>query len=77
MIEFNCFTPPAFVAQTLNQRIETFEAFWESECPRFGDAVRVDYLDLTVYSSARTRKAGRIAYLKVGIPKFTNPLFIF
>ncbi|KAJ3217494.1 hypothetical protein HDU67_007857 [Dinochytrium kinnereticum] len=37
MIEFSAFCPPAFETQTFQQRLDMFEAFWESECPRFGE----------------------------------------
>ncbi|KAJ3388054.1 hypothetical protein HDU84_000297 [Entophlyctis sp. JEL0112] len=40
MIEFSCFTPPAFSAEMMSffQRMELFEEFWESECARIGEA---------------------------------------
>jgi hypothetical protein len=38
LIEFNFYCPPAFASQTLEQQLGLFEDFWESECPRFGEA---------------------------------------
>ncbi|KAJ3103732.1 hypothetical protein HDU97_009906 [Phlyctochytrium planicorne] len=37
MIEFSAFCPPAFESQPFEQRVDMFESFWESECPRFGE----------------------------------------
>ncbi|KAI9334132.1 NRDE-2, necessary for RNA interference-domain-containing protein [Obelidium mucronatum] len=36
-IEFSCFTPPAFEEMDWRQRVDLFEDFWESECPRVGE----------------------------------------
>ncbi|KAI8621969.1 NRDE-2, necessary for RNA interference-domain-containing protein [Chytriomyces sp. MP71] len=38
MIEFSCFTPPAFAQMDFEQRMDLFEDFWESECARVGEA---------------------------------------
>ncbi|KAJ3063192.1 hypothetical protein HDU98_000969, partial [Podochytrium sp. JEL0797] len=37
MIEFSCFTPPAFEGVPWVQRVHLFEEFWESECLRVGE----------------------------------------
>ncbi|KAI8853489.1 NRDE-2, necessary for RNA interference-domain-containing protein [Chytridium lagenaria] len=37
MIEFSSFCPQAFEEQPFQDRVEIFELFWESECPRFGE----------------------------------------
>ncbi|KAJ1340290.1 hypothetical protein BSLG_005063 [Batrachochytrium salamandrivorans] len=38
MIEFSCYCPAAFCAQSFEKRVELFESFWESECARFGES---------------------------------------
>ncbi|KAI9342758.1 NRDE-2, necessary for RNA interference-domain-containing protein [Zopfochytrium polystomum] len=37
MVEFSCFCPPAFAHQSFDVRLNLFEIFWESGCPRFGE----------------------------------------
>ncbi|KAJ3299178.1 hypothetical protein HK104_009782 [Borealophlyctis nickersoniae] len=37
MVEFSCFCPPHVADQSFEQRLDKFEQFWESECPRFGE----------------------------------------
>ena len=37
LIEFNCYCPKAFRFQTFEQRLGLFEAFWDTECPRFAE----------------------------------------
>lgn len=37
LIEFNLFCPPSLNLDTSNKRKAKFEAFWESNAPKFGD----------------------------------------
>ncbi|KAJ3326989.1 hypothetical protein HDU76_012445 [Blyttiomyces sp. JEL0837] len=60
MIEFNAFCPEAFEGQTLAQRLDMFEVFWESECPRFGEKGAVGWKsDITGKNSANKDEANK------------------
>ncbi|KAI8894965.1 NRDE-2, necessary for RNA interference-domain-containing protein [Globomyces pollinis-pini] len=37
LIEFNLFCPPDYSKRSFYDKLELFEVFWDSECPRFGD----------------------------------------
>jgi hypothetical protein len=53
IIEFNCFIPPAFQAQTFEQRRSMLEGFWESECPRFGELGAKGWAESLLYDAER------------------------
>jgi hypothetical protein len=43
IIEFNCFLPSDLKHSSVHQKLEKFQEFWDSECPRFGESGAVGW----------------------------------